>query len=305
MKIGVRIACLAAGLGLVCALGLASFTTETFAQKRDGARSAASARGGLPSSRGFSSGSSFSSSRGSAQRSKRIFTARTLRSSPSITPRVGKSPSWTRLSKRAVTPRRQAARPGITRRTAPRVTKPRAADGTAVRRTPATRRLRATAPALRKAPASTALINRGVRRNPGWKKPASVPHDAKRKAGKSGWAHRHRPFYFKHAGKRWRRHYYSYLVGGLWYWYWYDIVADADPGVVIYSDAELPDCDLDSDECTEPDTAATVLVAPAILEGRATEEAMARCRDRFRSFDDETGTYVTYGGEVRVCPDLE
>jgi hypothetical protein len=28
------------------------------------------------------------------------------------------------------------------------------------------------------------------------------------------------------------------------------------------------------------------------------------CADRFRSFDPGTGTYVTYGGEVRVCPYL-
>lgn len=162
-----------------------------------------------------------------------------------------------------------------------------------------------TGPALRKAPANTALINRGLRRSPGWNKPANVQHNARRRAGKSGWAHRHRPFYFKHGGKRWRRHYYSYLVGGLWYWYWYDVVvADTDPAVVIYSDAALPDCDLESDECSELETA-TVLIAPAILEGRATEEAMARCRNRFRSFDDETGTYVAYSGEIRVCPYLE
>lgn len=155
---------------------------------------------------------------------------------------------------------------------------------------------------MRKAPANAALINRGQRRNPGWNKPASVQHNDKHRAGKLGWAHRHRPFYFKHDGKRWRRHYYTYLVGGLWYWYWYDVVADA--GVAIYSDAELPECDLDVDACSELETA-TVLIAPAILEGRATEEAMARCRARYRSFDDETGTFVAYSGEIRVCPYLE
>jgi hypothetical protein len=160
-----------------------------------------------------------------------------------------------------------------------------------------------TRPIIRKVPeASLAGINSGLRRNPGQTKPAHIQHDPKRKAGKSGWAHRHRPFFFKHAGHRWRRHYYSFLIGGLWYWYWYDLSADADLDAIIYADAALPDCDLESDECTEPEAA---LVAPAILEGRATQEDMARCAARFRSFDTETGTYVTYGGDVRICPYLE
>jgi hypothetical protein len=46
------------------------------------------------------------------------------------------------------------------------------------------------------------------------------------------------------------------------------------------------------------------IIAEAIREGRATDWAMARCARQFRSFDPETGTYVTYGGEVRVCPYL-
>lgn len=37
---------------------------------------------------------------------------------------------------------------------------------------------------------------------------------------------------------------------------------------------------------------------------RADRTAMQMCADRFRSFDWERGTYVTYGGEVRVCPYL-
>jgi hypothetical protein len=113
--------------------------------------------------------------------------------------------------------------------------------------------------------------------------------------------HGHRPFFFKHDGHRWHRHYYSFPVGGLWYWYWYDDIADEDPAALIYSEVVLPQCDLDSDDCMEPDA----IIAPAILEGRATEEAITQCTTEFRSFDARTGTYVTYGGEVRVCPYLE
>jgi hypothetical protein len=139
-----------------------------------------------------------------------------------------------------------------------------------------------------------------MRSNPGRSKPAHVKHHPGHKAGKSGWMHRHRPFVFKHAGHRWRRHYYSFVIGGLWYWYWYDVSVDADPVVVLYADELLPDCDLEGDDCIEPEP----LVAPAIREGRATPEDMARCAARFRSFDRETGTYVTFGGELRVCPYL-
>jgi BA14K-like protein len=155
--------------------------------------------------------------------------------------------------------------------------------------------------AIRKLPTNLALVNKGLRQSPGRSKPASVMHDAKHKAGKSGWTHRHQPFVFKHDGHRWRRHYYTFLVGGLWYWYWYDVIADDDPAALVYDEGILPDCSLDIDECTEAGT----IIAPAILEGRATEEAMARCRAEFRSFDTRTGTYVMYGGSVRVCPYLE
>lgn len=37
---------------------------------------------------------------------------------------------------------------------------------------------------------------------------------------------------------------------------------------------------------------------------RADRQAMLQCDARFRSFDWDTGTYVTYGGDVRVCPYL-
>ena len=154
---------------------------------------------------------------------------------------------------------------------------------------------------IRKPPVNLALVNSGLRSNPGRIKPAHIQHDPKRKAGKSGWMHRHRPFFFKHAGHRWHRHYYSFLAGGLWYWYWYDVVADTDPAVLVYDDAALPDCDPEVDECVEPEAVAD----PAIPEAGAAEEAMRRCAATFRSFDAETGTYVTYRGEVRRCPYLE
>ncbi len=32
---------------------------------------------------------------------------------------------------------------------------------------------------------------------------------------------------------------------------------------------------------------------------------MQRCADTFRSFNPNTGTYVTYQGEIRICPYLE
>lgn len=32
---------------------------------------------------------------------------------------------------------------------------------------------------------------------------------------------------------------------------------------------------------------------------------MQRCADTFRSFNPDTGTYVTYQGETRVCPYLD
>ena len=111
--------------------------------------------------------------------------------------------------------------------------------------------------------------------------------------------HRHQAFFFKHGNHRWRRSYYSFLAGGLWYWYWYDVSADSDPAAIVYS--VLPECDPDGDDCTETDA----IIAPAILEGRASGEAMAQCAAEFKSFNARTGTYVMYGGEVRVCPYLE
>jgi hypothetical protein len=51
--------------------------------------------------------------------------------------------------------------------------------------------------------------------------------------------------------------------------------------------------------------ATTVIAAEAIRENRARSSDYERCAAAFRSFNPRTGTYVTYGGDVRVCPYLE
>ena len=251
-----------------------------------------------------------------------------MRTAPRVAPRTGGS-SAPRSSTIIAPPRRLATPPSS------RVVIPRAPSTAPGMRSPVTRRNRevimprrpmtrrsqrtitsraltklpnkSSAPAapfkrqsIRRAPVNVALINSGLRRNPGGHKPVNIQHNPKHKADKAGWMHRHRPFFFKRAGHRWRRHYYTFLVGGLWYWYWYDVEADDDPAVAVYSDAALPDCDPETDECVEPE-----VIAPAILEGRATEEAMADCAAEFRTFDARTGTYLTRQGELRVCPYLE
>ena len=49
----------------------------------------------------------------------------------------------------------------------------------------------------------------------------------------------------------------------------------------------------------------TVIIAEAIRENRARPTDFERCAASFRSFDPRSGTYVTYGGETRICPYLE
>lgn len=146
-------------------------------------------------------------------------------------------------------------------------------------------------------PANVALINQGLRNKPPGSKPPHVVHNPSRKAGMSGWKHGYKPFHYKHKGKYWRRHYYPVFVGGLWYWYWYDSLYDGEPAV--YEEVVLPECDPDSDDCTEPQ-----LIAPAIVEGRATQEDLDRCAARYKSFKPETGTYLAAPGSTRVCPYL-
>lgn len=49
---------------------------------------------------------------------------------------------------------------------------------------------------------------------------------------------------------------------------------------------------------------AAAIIAGAIVQGRARDDDVERCAAEFRSFDPRSGTYVTYGGETRVCPYL-
>ena len=49
---------------------------------------------------------------------------------------------------------------------------------------------------------------------------------------------------------------------------------------------------------------AGALIAAAIREGRASDDDLIRCEEEFRSFDRETGTYITHEGEERICPYL-
>ncbi len=46
------------------------------------------------------------------------------------------------------------------------------------------------------------------------------------------------------------------------------------------------------------------IIADAITEGRATDDARRACADRYRSFDWGSGTYTGYDGNTYVCPYL-
>jgi hypothetical protein len=205
-----------------------------------------------------------------------------------------------RQPQRSVTPRIQR---DIQRRT-PRLVVPKAPPVVKLPGAPATPRL--TRPRLRALPSSPAVLNPGLRRNPGTPKPASIVHNASHKAGKAGWQHHHKPFYFKRGAHRWKRIYYSFPLAGLWYWYWSDVIADDEPAVLVYRDLALPECDEDQDECTivVEGGVEDELIAPAILEGRVSEDMLDRCAYRYRSFDRRTGTFTAYSGEKRVCPYL-
>ena len=175
-----RIVRLAASVGLICVLGLASSVTEGLAQRSGGFRKGPVARDGGSIGRSLSS------------RPGRFAVPRSSRAA--ATPRVARSLQRSRPSRRAATTSRsRIVMPRRIGRSATRIARSRAAQSTRLRRAPALRQ-RAARHALRKAPKNLALINRGLRHNPGQSKPAHVQHDPKRKAGKSGWAHRHRPF---------------------------------------------------------------------------------------------------------------
>ncbi len=288
--VGARVLSLVAASCVAVTLSLALPASDSSAQAPDPGRAKAAPKaGGAP--RSVRAPAPRASSRVVAPRTGRAAAPRTV--VRRAIPRTGRAVTTRRT---IVTPRTKRV---VTRRAPKITTLPRTTKRVA-RKAPSVVP-RTTRQTIRRAPTNLALVNRGLRQSPKRYKPASVTHDPKRKAGRSGWMHRHRPFFFKHNGHRWRRHYYSFLVSGLWYWYWYDVIADDDPAALVYSEVVLPDCNLESDECIEPGA----IVAPAILEGRATEEDMARCAEAFVSFDPSTGTYLTYAGEVRVCPYLE
>lgn len=46
------------------------------------------------------------------------------------------------------------------------------------------------------------------------------------------------------------------------------------------------------------------IIADAITDGRATDDARRACADRYRSFDWDSGTYTGYDGNTYVCPYL-
>ena len=46
------------------------------------------------------------------------------------------------------------------------------------------------------------------------------------------------------------------------------------------------------------------IIAAEAARSDGYDRAMRRCARDYRSFDWETGTYVTYGGRVRLCPYL-
>jgi BA14K-like protein len=46
------------------------------------------------------------------------------------------------------------------------------------------------------------------------------------------------------------------------------------------------------------------IIAAEAARSNGYDRAMRRCARNYRSFDRETGTYVTYGGRVKLCPYL-
>ncbi len=228
--------------------------------------------------------------------------ARSPRFAPQRTPRLVSPPAQRRIQvqpRRTVTPSIQRQLP----QRPPRVVVPKGPK--VVRPTAPLPGSRVTPARPRTLPAGTTAFNPGLRRNPGSPKPPAVAHSEARRASKAGWQHHHRPFYFKRGGQRWKRIYYSLPLAGLWYWYWYDVLADDDPVALAINLVVLPECAPDLDECivSGPDMMGE-LVAPAIVEGRASPEMLDRCAARYRSFDRRTGTFTAYGGGKRICPYL-
>ena len=177
------------------------------------------------------------------------------RSGRVVTPRPGgfsQRPSGRLVSPRRVTPRvrSQGVQPQGNRRVQ-RVITPRSVTPLAPKaRTPIARSTgQSVRPSLRRT-SHWSIADCGA--TPDEPSQLDIQHDPNRKAGRSGWMHQHRPFFFKHAGHRWHRYYYSFLAGGLWYWYWYDVSGDTVRPVTLYDDAALPDCDRKSTNASSP-----------------------------------------------------
>jgi hypothetical protein len=51
-------------------------------------------------------------------------------------------------------------------------------------------------------------------------------------------------------------------------------------------------------------TVATIIIADAIHDGRARDDDMQACADRYRSFNWRSGTYIGYDGRSYICPYL-
>ncbi len=309
MKGSLRLLRVAATVGIGTLLGLSAVVPETMAQR--GGHDRGGGRGGAASS------PSFSPRGGGGLAGPRVGGYVRVPSARIVSPSIGRTyrvpsgsiapPRSGRITSPSITSRRMSTERGELAPFGQRVHISPSPRGLRMMPGPTSRgatlpRGSTPSPASRIAPSNLALSNSGLRQNPGYPKPPNVKFDPRQKADRTGWQHRYRPFYYKHDRHRWLRRYYAYPVGGLWYWYWYDALADTDPFGELYGDAMLANCDPGTDACSEP--ALQALIAPAILEGRATPEDISRCQGEYRSFNAATGTFVTHGGDTRICPYL-
>lgn len=97
-------------------------------------------------------------------------------------------------------------------------------------------------------------------------KPNYVKHKDNNKVGKLGNKHNHKATVVSHNGHFYRRHYYSWLVGGVLGWYFYDdLVAPGDPDIVAL--AEVPVCATDDTDDCNPAPIASIPVQPVAAVG--------------------------------------
>jgi hypothetical protein len=103
------------------------------------------------------------------------------------------------------------------------------------------------------APFKSKYVQPGLKLQPvGSVTPPKLVHNPNYLAGLKGLKSGYKPYWFKHGGFRWYRHYYPLLVGGAWYWYWYNYTPeDAPVSVSTYVEADAFACDPDDDDCGE------------------------------------------------------